>query len=259
MQSIDVDLDMGDSSGSDASSKSERAVCTPPECHGYVDEPMTDFYANDSFTPQPVELTAPLSGDASARPNQNNNNDTPTPQMPTFDPRALLNPKAAASKRPASSGGDHDRGRTDPTIAGQVSLVERLHNVQERTASPAKRVKTDENRKKLANGSSFGGSSALGLQNQNINGHTHPQQAPAIDLTMSACPCKIDFVDANYVAADDEDDVQVLGDNMSEVICIGKLKYCYIQAHTVPFPDPKKYLGNSGQVYFRQYVVSDLH
>ncbi|KAI8939997.1 hypothetical protein NX059_003720 [Plenodomus lindquistii] len=48
-------------------------------------------------------------------------------------------------KRPASSGGeDTERGRPDPTIAGQVSLVERLHNVQERTASPAKRVKPNE-------------------------------------------------------------------------------------------------------------------
>lgn len=32
-----------------------------------------------------------------------------------------------------------------------------------------------------------------------------------------------------------------------ETICIGKVKQTYIQAHTVPFPDPKKYLGNSGQ------------
>jgi hypothetical protein len=32
-----------------------------------------------------------------------------------------------------------------------------------------------------------------------------------------------------------------------EIICIGKVKHTYIQAHTVPFPDPKKYLGNSGQ------------
>jgi hypothetical protein len=32
-----------------------------------------------------------------------------------------------------------------------------------------------------------------------------------------------------------------------ETICIGKVKHTYIQAHTVPFPDPRKYLGNSGQ------------
>lgn len=32
-----------------------------------------------------------------------------------------------------------------------------------------------------------------------------------------------------------------------EIICIGKIKHAYVQAHSVPFPDPKKYLGNSGQ------------
>lgn len=41
--------------------------------------------------------------------------------------------------------------------------------------------------------------------------------------------------------------MQVVGDNSNEVICIGKIKHCYIQSHYVPFPDPKKYLGNSGQ------------
>ncbi|KAH4048262.1 hypothetical protein HBH49_155990 [Parastagonospora nodorum] len=91
-----------------------------------------------------VELTGDLLGDAD-RVNNNNNNVAPTPQ---FSPTALLNPRSLASKRPASSGSDLDRGRTDPTIAGQISLVEQLHNVQERTALPAKRIKTDEDRKK---------------------------------------------------------------------------------------------------------------
>ncbi|KAF2820980.1 hypothetical protein CC86DRAFT_459206 [Ophiobolus disseminans] len=172
-------------------------------------------------------------GDAIAHPsNHNNNNVAPIPQTPSFDPRALLNPKSANSKRPASSGGDADRGRTDPTIAGQVSLVERLHNVQERTASPAKRIKTDES-KKTTNGSSFGGS-ALGLQNSHSHSNGHApipqQQGPSIDLTMS-----------------DDEELQVVGDNMMETICIGKVKQCYIQAHSVPFPDPRKYTGNSGQ------------
>ncbi|EAT83375.2 hypothetical protein SNOG_09183 [Parastagonospora nodorum SN15] len=34
---------------------------------------------------------------------------------------------------------------------------------------------------------------------------------------------------------------------MEELICVGKVKHTYVQAHTVPYPDPKKYLGNSGQ------------
>lgn len=33
---------------------------------------------------------------------------------------------------------------------------------------------------------------------------------------------------------------------MSQIICIGKLEQTYISMHTVPFPDPKKYMGNNG-------------
>ncbi|KAH3957945.1 hypothetical protein HBI26_252360 [Parastagonospora nodorum] len=171
-----------------------------------------------------VELTGDLPGDAD-RVNNNNNNVAPTPQ---FSPTALLNPRSLASKRPASSGSDLDRGRTDPTIAGQISLVEQLHNVQERTASPAKRIKTDEDRKKSTHRQGFNGGSSLELQK--TSSQAPSQTGPSIDLTMS-----------------DDDDVQLVGDNMEELICVGKVKHTYVQAHTVPYPDPKKYLGNSGQ------------
>ncbi|KAH3956063.1 hypothetical protein HBH51_256750 [Parastagonospora nodorum] len=106
---------------------------------------------------------------------------------------ALLNPRSLALKRPASSGSDLDRGRTNPTIAGQISLVKQLHN----------RIKTDEDCKKSTHRQGFNGSSS------------------------------------------DDDDVQLVGDNMKELICVGKVKHTYVQAHTVPYPDPKKYLGNS--------------
>jgi SNF2 family DNA or RNA helicase len=45
----------------------------------------------------------------------------------------------------------------------------------------------------------------------------------------------------------DDEDMEVIADNSQEVICIGKLHHVYIQAHAVPFPDPKKYAGNNGQ------------
>ncbi|QRC96449.1 hypothetical protein JI435_433690 [Parastagonospora nodorum SN15] len=144
----------------------------------------------------------------------NNNNVAPTPQ---FSPTALLNPRSLASKRPASSGSDLDRGRTDPTIAGQISLVEQLHNVQERTASPAKRIKTDEDRKKSTHRQGFNGGSSLELQK--TSSQAPSQTGPSIDLTMS-----------------DDDDVQLVGDNMEELICVGKVKHTYVQAHTVPYP-----------------------
>ncbi|KAH6518095.1 hypothetical protein HBI81_175460 [Parastagonospora nodorum] len=125
-----------------------------------------------------VELTGDLLGNAD-RVNNNNNNVAPTLQ---FSLTALLNPRLLASKRPALSGSDLDRGRTDSTI--------------ERTASLAKRIKTDEDRKKSTHRQGFNGGSSL-------------------------------------------------KDNIEELICISKVKHTYVQAHTVPYSDPKKYLGNS--------------
>ncbi|KAH5167190.1 hypothetical protein HBH77_242550 [Parastagonospora nodorum] len=153
-----------------------------------------------------VELTGDLPGNAD-RVNNNNNNVAPTPQ---FSPTALLNPRSLASKRPASSSSDLDRGRTNPTIASQISLVEQLHNVQERTASPAKRIKTDEDRKNS-------------LELQKTSSQAPSQTGP------------------------NDDDVQLVGDNIEELIYISKVKHTYVQAHTVPYPDPKKYLSNSSQ------------
>ncbi|CAI6233340.1 unnamed protein product [Periconia digitata] len=150
-------------------------------------------------------------------------------QQYAFDPRALLNPK-----RPA--GAHADRGREDATEhgSGQFNLVERIHNVAERTASPAKRPRVDDpneqNKKiQIRNGGSGG---ALDLtQKQGSSNVSASGPAAAIDLTMS----------------DDEDnEVQVVQDNSNQVICIGCPKNLYVQTHVVPYPDPKKYSGNTG-------------
>ena len=110
-------------------------------------------------------------------------NQTP-PTTPRFDPAALLNPRSAP-KRPALSGEEVKRGRAESISPGQVSLVERLHNVQERTASPAKRIKTtdEQQRKKVpSNSVQFGSNSALDLRQ---NGHTSVPGSAQVDLTMS--------------------------------------------------------------------------
>ncbi|KAF1942220.1 hypothetical protein EJ02DRAFT_345944 [Clathrospora elynae] len=224
---------MADGSASDTSSTSSLAV------HEAAGAQLGNSNTNDdishdsspenaSIAPISQELTAHVPGDTATH---HHNNGAPAPQIPQFDPRALLNPKSASSKRPASSGGDVERGRTDPIIAGQISLVERLHNVQERTASPSKRIKTGDPRQPPGSRPNFAGESALDLQHPNGQlSPPLPQQGPPIDLTMS----------------DDDDDVQVIADNRNEDVCIGKLKNTYIQAHRVPFPDPKKYTGNHG-------------
>ncbi|EOA86176.1 uncharacterized protein SETTUDRAFT_151209 [Exserohilum turcica Et28A] len=175
-----------------------------------------------------AELTAHVPGETQHH--HHNNNGSPVPQLSQFDPRALLNPKSANPKRPASSGADTDRGRTEASNGGQVSLVERLHNVQERTAAPAKRVKTEDPQRKPQSRPTFAAGSALDLQNQNSPAAHPPPQRPPIDLTMS----------------DDDEEVQVVRDNGDDDVCIGKVKQTYIQAHLVPFPDPKKFTGNHG-------------
>ncbi|KAH6340105.1 hypothetical protein HBI37_116100 [Parastagonospora nodorum] len=135
-----------------------------------------------------VELTGDLLGNAD-RVNNNNNNVAPTPQ---FSLTALLNPQSLASKRPALSGSDLDRRRTDLTIA----------------TSLAKRIKTNEDRKKSTHRQGFNSSS------------TPSQTGPSINLT-------------------------IIGDNIEELIYVSKVKHTYVQAHTVSYPNLKKYLSNS--------------
>jgi len=38
----------------------------------------------------------------------------------------------------------------------------------------------------------------------------------------------------------------VVKDNSQQTICIGKIRHAYVQAHQVPYQDPKKYQGNHG-------------
>ncbi|KAH6322860.1 hypothetical protein HBI37_231290 [Parastagonospora nodorum] len=42
-------------------------------------------------------------------------------------------------------------------------------------------------------------------------------------------------------------ELQKISNNIEELICVSKVKHTYVQAYTVSYPDPKKYLGNSSQ------------
>lgn len=190
MEPSDLGLERADVVSIDAASASSLASYQPEA--PFSENSHTPIH--DTFLHQPLqldqssmlvhpELTAHVPGETAAQ--HHTNNGAPVPQLTQFDPRALLNPKATNPKRPASSGADSDRGRTEPSNAGQVSLVERLHNVQERTASPAKRVKTDDLQRKPQPRPNFVGGSALDLQTQNSPVAQPSPQRPAIDLTMS--------------------------------------------------------------------------
>ncbi|KAH5291306.1 hypothetical protein HBI12_242110 [Parastagonospora nodorum] len=49
----------------------------------------------------------------------------------------------------------------------------------------------------------------------------------------------------NPTIASNDDNVQLVRDNIEELIYISKVKHTYVQAYTVPYPNPKKYLSNS--------------
>lgn len=119
---------------------------------------------------------------------QNHNNLGTHHTQPMYDPRALLNP-GASWKRPVSDAdADGDQGPIDAVQAGQVALVERLHNVSQRMASPAKRVKTEDGERKQQPTSSLPAGSALSFKPKDDGpSPPRPAESPAIDLTMSKC------------------------------------------------------------------------
>lgn len=178
----DVDLDMGDSLYGAHSSSPSIAV------QQWIDESnepghclFTESTARDlspETTSSDNELTAHLSGEQAPQNSQ-------AATTPRYDPTALLNPKSS-SKRPATSSEPSVSSRSDTASAGQLSLVERLHNVHERAASPAKRVKTTEeqlHKKQSSNTSQFGGNGSLDLSKSNRS--TPVPQTTKVDLTMS--------------------------------------------------------------------------
>ena len=173
-------MDTG-SPASDSSEKSELVVYEPsvisPISDPLPNAPASIYLDSD---PRPQELTAHVPGDNATH----HTHGAPAQQPLRFDPRALLNPSSSNPKRPASSGNDTDRGRADPTIAGQVSLVERLHNVHERPASPAKRPKLEDTNPPKTQSASSRGGGALDLATQGTNSQAAPMSG-TIDLTNS--------------------------------------------------------------------------
>jgi SNF2 family DNA or RNA helicase len=200
---------------------------------------------------------------------------------PKFDPKSLLNPKAAMkqkkepAKTPAnpygpadlepiyqfnnnslSSGNSSTNNYSFPIATGSQqqfqfppqekereqgmsSLIERFHNVEKRSDRPAKRQKQEPtagdeddlvNVKQKGDTEVRGGTGDLGAylkakrkegieQDGALNTMSH-----VVDLT----------------ADDDNDsDIQVISDTLSEVVCLGRIDGARVQAHKVPRPPVK--------------------
>ncbi|KAF2467366.1 uncharacterized protein BDR25DRAFT_235023 [Lindgomyces ingoldianus] len=178
-----------------------------------------------------IPESSELTGEGNDTPKHQDNRVVPQVQHP-YNPRALLNQKSAP-KRPATDDADPAALAT-----GQMAFIERMHNVHERTASPSKRMRTEDERKQQKpqpSVQSGGGGGGGGLNLNSQNGQAQSASLPVpIDLTLSD--------------DDDEDEeITVVKDNSMQIICIGRIKQAYVQCHLVPFPDPTKYKGNYGQ------------
>lgn len=174
-----------------SSNMSEPQASWPPEVvSSYVGEdyvyPRGPDY-DEQQDPLPYVPQQPLiTNYEAAAPQVPSPSPAPQYQLQQFDPRALLNPKSA-SKRPAAEQ-EPERGRETSNgegLSGQVSLVERLHNVHERTASPAKKIKTSDDHKKKNHSTASFGAGALDLKTPSNGQDQPPRPNLAIDLTMS--------------------------------------------------------------------------
>jgi hypothetical protein len=161
---------------------SQQMISTTPEREHTPQDSDGHHHSNIQSSSQLTENKGDNDPNA-AQQQQTNNRVVPLQHQAAFSPAALLNPKAAKRAAPPIEGSP-ERGREEAIGSGQVSLVERLHNVHERTASPAKRIKTiEEEEKKPRSSTGNFGSGALDLKKQ--GDQQSRSTAPAIDLTMS--------------------------------------------------------------------------
>jgi len=193
---------------------------------------------------------------------------TITASTPRFDPKALLNPKAALKQAKASKGlppnpysfstalppvsgagtyapsiGPHPVTtplQVTPQEHGMGSMIEGLHNIGERDDHPAKRQKRsqasgDEDLVKYnQKGASdrLGGTGELGSYIREKRKDGLDEYGPAITNSASHI---VDLTEEN----DDDDndsDIMVMGDTHMVEVCLGRIDTARVNAHKVPTP-----------------------
>ncbi|OCK82369.1 hypothetical protein K432DRAFT_380483 [Lepidopterella palustris CBS 459.81] len=156
----------------------------------------------------------------------------PTPERRNFDPRALLDPRAAF-KRPVQDAEVNDSLISTSPGARMSSFIERIHGVQDRSEQPQKRVKRDHEDEpmKKPNSSHLGGGGVLGEvpgQKKGETTSTRPS-ADVVDLTIG----------------DDDDEVILVRDAGDQEICLGRLKATFVNAWQIPIQKRAGWQGNT--------------
>lgn len=145
------------------------------------------------------------------------------PNKAAFDPKLLLNPRAALRKQASSPEKEFN----------VVSAIEKLHGVQERKGPVAKRKVQDGDQPK--NHAVRGGSGIVGKDLQDaskkqieksrlLNGANNVNSANIIELSDG---------EETYLPVEEEEDVKVLPGSSTNVVCFGMLKSS-INAFSIP-------------------------
>lgn len=222
-----------------------------------------------------------------------------TMSAPKFDPKTLLNPKAAKkqakepAKAPANPYGpadldpvyqfnnNHNSGNckdnysfpSSESIAnsqqqyrsqppeqqqeqGMSSLIERFHNVEKRSDRPAKRQKKEqvaEDEDDLVNVKQKGTMEVRGGTGE-LGAYLKAKRKEGIeqDAAVNTMSHVVDLT-----ADDDNDsDVQIISDTLSEVVCLGRIEGARVQAHKVPTPANKGSAFTFGKTHWPPMKVT---
>ncbi|KAF2502993.1 hypothetical protein BU16DRAFT_449792 [Lophium mytilinum] len=190
--------------------------------------PRPYIFSRNTISPLSQEVLGELTSHNEAQ-TQRSNSANGVAASQAYSPQMLLNPRDT-QRLPVREQAQNYR---DSPANGMTSFIERMHNVEDRSAHPSKRVKREHDERKTSHSAGHGSGGVLDLQGSRTPEDMPPQARgpPAVvDLTLD----------------DDEDDevvfVKDLGD---EIVCVGKIKLAYVQASQVPKQKVGGYAGSS--------------
>lgn len=195
--------------------------------------------------------------------------------MASFDPRALLDPKkhVASQQKPANGSGftAANRGayadgypQEHPYPAfnysnGATSMIERMHNIQDRSEAPQKRRKVDSDediievdKSKFTGHGGSGGTLGRGLKEER---QAAVLRAPhVLDLTNGRHATSSQRIarPVNVTLDDDDDDnciVTKSNTSYDEEVCLGRIDGARVTAHQVPAPKMKGLVSSQNKYW----------
>ncbi|KAK4541632.1 hypothetical protein LTR36_007776 [Oleoguttula mirabilis] len=193
--------------------------------------------SNGQYTsPQGHNLTSSAGPTQLRKPTTSEHNDVNV-NLPRFDPKALLNPRASngrpALSSPANGGsltveqGGHPANANAATAAtepGMSSMIERMHNVSNRDAAPPRKRKSeahdedDESSERKKTKSTFQGANSGGTLSAHMKAE---REKIAAGMGPSLAQAPIDLT------ADDDDEVVFTGENLTEKTKYDNEEVCY--------------------------------